>query len=163
MVVIVTTRFNDSTWEENRSYRERHDIACIYGPSQQMSPKIAPDSLVIVIEMNNSVNQIVGISLIRNTVAYDKYYGIYNYGHYNTYIYKGKYRVDRITLVEKHPKLVQIYDQILFKGKTHLKRGTGFTTIPDKLLRHPLCSQIDLVEETKKIFKGNQEREPRFP
>ena len=87
MVVIVTTRFNDSTWEENRTYRERHDIACIYGPSQQMSSKIAPDSLVIVIEMNNSVNKIVGISLIRNTIAYDKYYGIYNYGHYNTYIY----------------------------------------------------------------------------
>jgi hypothetical protein len=48
--------------------------------------------------------------------------------------------------------LVESFDHILFKGKTHLKRGTGFITVPEKLLNHPKCNKMDMKTELKKIF-----------
>jgi hypothetical protein len=51
--------------------------------------------------------------------------------------------------------LVNILDHILFKEKTHLKRGSGITTVPDKLLRHSVCSDINIKDELITIFKNH--------
>jgi len=48
--------------------------------------------------------------------------------------------------------LVKILDYILFKEKTHLKRGSGFTSIPEKLLKHPICENIELKKELRELF-----------
>ncbi len=153
MLPLVTTRFNDSTWEENVNYREKNNIiGGIYSVPCKMSPKIELNQLVFIIEMNNTKNKIEGIGLIKNFIETEKYYKIYSDANYNRYTYKTKYRINRDVLNNYNPKLVCILDDILFKGSTHLKRGSGITTVTDKLLRSPICSEINLSDEIKKIF-----------
>ena len=65
----------------------------------------------------------------------DKYYRIYEYGDYNRYIYKSEYRIDRTTLWEHNSALVKVLEYVLFGEKTHLKRGSGFTTVTQKFLK----------------------------
>jgi hypothetical protein len=152
MYTIVSTRFNNTTWKENQNYRLKKNVCCIYGSPQEMSPKIDYDSIVFVVEMNNSTNKIEGIGLIKNHPYSDKYYKIYSDGNFNRYIYKGKYYIDRETLLRNYQHLVEILDYILFKEKTHLKRGSGFTTIPEKLLKHKMCENINIKKEIRDLF-----------
>jgi len=134
MFTLVSTRFNSETFQENLHYREKKGINCIYCSPQPMSPKIGAESLVVVVEMNNSTNQIEGIGLIKNHVETKSYY-VYDTRNFNRYIFKSDYRISRDELVRNHEKMVERLDQVLFKGKTHLKRGSGFTTIPEKLVK----------------------------
>ena len=149
-IPLITTRFSDETFEQNKAYREKHNIGCIYGPSRHMPAKISADSLVFVIEMNNTQDRIEGIGLIRNRIRFDKQYHVYNDGNYNRYAYTSQFRLDRATLQAQKPIIVDLLDLLLFKGKTHLKRGCGFTTIPKKLFQHPVCKDFDAEEYIKK-------------
>lgn len=151
-VFLVSTRFNDETWEENRKYRNKNGIKCIYGSPLEFTKRIFVDSNVFVVEMNNSTNKLEGIGLIKNRPYLDKYYKIYQDGNYNRYIYKSDYHIDREQLLIMNEDLVRIFDYILFKEKTHLKRGSGFTSIPEKLLTHPICEKRDIIRTLKNIF-----------
>ena len=147
---LVSNRFTEETWSENYDYKKRHAIeGCIYGSPQHLSPRIQTNALLQVIEMNNSTNKILGIGIIRNTIQYDKHYGIYKTGNYNRYVFKGNYHLDRSEMPEQ---LVVALDQILFKGKTHMKRGSGMTIIPERLLRHPVVGEMDVRKEIKHAF-----------
>ena len=117
-----------------------------------LSNKIVVDSLVFVVEMNNSLNRIEGIGLMRNNIRLDKYMSVYNDGNFNRYVYKGNYHIDREIIIRHNSSLVDIFDYILFKEKTHLKRGAGFTTIPEKLLTHKICKNVDIKKEVKQLF-----------
>ena len=146
--MMVTTRFSEETYEQNRHYRFKYkEIGCIYGPSRKMSQRISPRAIVYVIEMNNTLNRIEGVGLIRNMLSMDKNYRIYKEGNYNRYIYKGSYRLDR---TDMEPHILEIFDTILFKGKSHLKRGLGFTRIPLSLYDHEIVyekmNSFDMVE-----------------
>jgi hypothetical protein len=153
MIPLVTTRFNDYTWDENENYRKKNNIiGGIYPVPQMMSPKIYLDSLVFIIEMNNTKNRIEGIGLIRNRIETDKYYKVYEERNFNRFVYKTNYRIDRNIIEEYNKTLVEILDYILFKERTHLKRGSGITSVPEKLLIHEKCNKINLKEEIKTIF-----------
>ena len=54
------------------------NIGCIYGSPSILSLQCPIDSLLFVVEMNNSSNQIEGIGLIRNKPDHDKYYKMYS-------------------------------------------------------------------------------------
>ena len=150
MITITTTRFNDLTYEENVLYRQIHpDIACIYGSPQAMSPLILHRSILYVIEMNNSKNRIEGVGLIRNVPKNPHETLVYRECSFNRYVFVGHYRIDR---EEMPPELVTLFDVILFKGKTHMKRGSGFTTLTHKLMRHSECNELDLYKELYKVF-----------
>jgi len=153
MINLVSTRFNNETFQENLKYREKKQIACIYCSPQTMSQKIEIDSLVFVVEMNNSINQIEGIGLIKNFYETNKY-NVYETRNFNRYIFKGEYRISRDEMLrnDKYNSLVKLFDTILFKGKTHLKRGAGFTRIPEKLLKHPLCENKNILKWIQSIF-----------
>jgi hypothetical protein len=155
MFTIASTRFNNSTLVENLEYRIKTNNACIYCSPQRMSPKIKADSLVFIVEMNNELNQIEGIGLIKNTIQHDKYFKVYEDCNLNRYVFKGKYRINREELIRYNSKLVEILDIILFKGKTHLKRGSGITTITDKLLKNEKCEGLDIKSIIKEIFINN--------
>ena len=100
MPLIVTTRFNSSTWNENLAFRSKYNYSgCIYGSPSQLSYKIDKDAVLFVIEMNNTTNKIEGIGVVRNTNRHDKYYCIYNSGNFNRYTFTGKYRIDRSDLL----------------------------------------------------------------
>ncbi len=150
MLTFVSSRFTNATWDENAAYKMRSNFSgCIYGAPQQMSPKIDPKSLVFVVEMNNTQNKVMGIGLVRNAHVTNKTYKIYDTGNFNRYIFVGKYHVDRDDL---STGLLEILDYILFKERTHLKRGSGLTTIPDKLFRHPICCERDVKQEIMDAF-----------
>jgi hypothetical protein len=149
---LVSTRFNQDTWEENKRYRVAHNINCIYGSPLEMCNRICVDSNVFVVEMNNISNKIEGIGLIRNKPYVDKYYKIYNEGNYNRYIYKSDYHISRERLLDINEDIVKIFDHILFKEKTHLKRGMGFTSIPEKLLNHSICENKNIKRVLREIF-----------
>jgi hypothetical protein len=156
---ILTIRFNDETWEENCRYREnKPNIGCIYGSPSILSLQCPIDSLLFVVEMNNSSNQIEGIGLIKNR-AYisDTRCFVYTTKTYNRYIYKGSVRISR-EIIEKYNKLLlDVLDYILFKEKTHLKRGHKFMRITDKLYNKSIClpigKEIDFKKEITRIFK----------
>jgi len=154
MVYLVSTRFNQETWLQNEGFRNKYNYSgCIYGVPQPMSPKIAMNGSVFVLEMNNSSNKIEGIGFIKNNLRLDKYYKIYHDGNYNRYFFKGKYRMNRDQLYSIHPILVDTLDNLLFKEKTHLKRGMGFTTVPEKLLLDKnRNNNLEIKEEIKAIF-----------
>jgi len=154
---ILTTRYNNETWQENYAYKERlnHRNGCLYGSPRMLTSKIPRDSPVFVVEMNNSTNKILGIGLISNRIAEEgeKYFNVYNDRNWNRFVFKGKYRIDREIIELYNPELVQIFDHILFKGKTHLKRGSGFTSLPIKLTKQEICNGIDFYKEIKTMFK----------
>jgi len=153
MTLITTTRFNNSTWCENITFREKYNYTgCIYGSPTQLSSKIDKDAVLFVIEMNNSTNKIEGIGVIRNTNRHDKYYSIYNSGNFNRYTFVGKYRIDRTELLTLQPDLVKILDKVLFKGKSHSKRSDTITLFPEKILKS-LLEEIDIAKEIARVFK----------
>jgi hypothetical protein len=155
MITIVTTRFSNKTWEENYNYRKKNNYTgCIYGSPQEFSPKILYDSIVFVIEMNNNTNQIEGIGLIKNRPLLDKYYLIHGEGNYNRYVYKSKYYLNRDIIIRNHALLLDTLEYIVFKEKTHLKRGSGFTTITQDLLKkkkNEKYQNLDLQKIIKNI------------
>lgn len=166
MTNIVTSRFNNSTWEENCSFRDKHSYSgCIYGSPQQMTEKIPLNSLVFVVEMNNSTNKIEGIGLIRNLLNHEKKIRVYQTGNYNRYTYQGKYRIDRSTIEIVCPQVLKILEQLVFTGKTHLKRGGGFTRIPEKLYnKHKILetynyTEQQIKEELATLFKRKFSKE----
>ena len=146
MIQLVSTRFNNTTWRQNAEYRKRYNC-CIYGSPQTVTSAIDLDALVFVVEMNNDENQIEGVGLIRNRPLLNKYYKVYSDGNYNRYVYKTDYHVDKYTISRYNPMLVETLNYILFKGKTHSKRGSGFTQISPKLLK-----QETFINELRDVF-----------
>lgn len=152
MFTVVTGRYNNETWEASLRYRLKKNLACIYAPPCRLSPLIDLNSPVFVIEMNNSTNEIIGIGLIKNKLVTDKVYKVQDDSNCNRYIYIGEYHISRSILDEYNSFLVYVLEEILFKGYTHSKRGTGLTKIPEKILKFDICEGLDIKDEIRKIF-----------
>jgi hypothetical protein len=102
--------------------------------------------------MNNETNKIEGIGLIRNNLAYDKTYKIYQNGDYNRYIYRGNYWIGRDDLLTLNPEMVETLDTILFKGKSHMKIGSGISVLTAKIFTHWIYELNDLKTQVKTVF-----------
>lgn len=144
---ILTSRFNETTMEENREFRKKHPlVGCIYGCPLLLNEKYPLQSLFFVIEMNNTKNQVEGIGLIVNK-AYFSSCSVYDAGNYNRYVYKGVYRLDREVIERYNEKLIFVLDEILFKGKSHSKRGSGFLQVPPKIYKREIWQELFIEEE----------------
>ena len=152
MYTIVTTRFNKETLLKNYEYRAKHNFKCIYCCPSELSPKIHYNSPVFVIEMNNSINKIEGIGLIKNKPETKKYYKVHSDGNTNRYTYIGEYYIQRDIIDDYNSPLLYALEEVLFKGKTHSKRGSGLTTIPEKVLKYDVCEGINVKKEIKELF-----------
>jgi len=152
MITVVTGRFNKDTLISNYRYRVKKGFKCMYSCPLELSPKIPYNTPVFVIEMNNSTNKIEGIGLIKNRPETEKYYKVQTDTNTNRYTYIGNYFIERQTLYEYNAHLVYILEEILFKGKTHSKRGSGLTKIPEKVLKFEICEGINIKNEIKEIF-----------
>ena len=53
---------------------------------------------------------------------------------YNRYIYKGEYWLSREQILRHDDEIVEIFENILFKKKSHVKRQSGISIITNKLL-----------------------------
>ena len=149
MATIVTTRFNATTWEENRQYKEKHQHPCIYSLPKKVCEEIEPNEILFVIEMNNSINKIEGIGLIRNKVQIYRY-PVYQDNNFNRFCYIGKYHISRDYIKENNEAFLEVVESLLFKGKSHFKRGTGMTTLTEKMKRK---TEMDLYREIKDMFE----------
>jgi hypothetical protein len=138
MYHIATTRFNNATFAENMTYREKIgpiDVTVLYGTSIRIHQKYTIGCAMFVFEMNNEENRIEGVGVIKNLVVHEKKHKIYSDSDYNRFIYRGNYWLSRDQLLQLDAELVEIFDKMLFKGKSHLKRQSGITVITEKLTK----------------------------
>jgi len=148
---LASTRFTDETYAQNTLYRETHSLReYIYCQRKRIKSSIPLNSLLYIVEMNNSTNQILGIGLIKNFIVTDKFYKVYSSTDFNLYTYKTLYRLDRAELMGFDSDLVCALETICFKGKSHLKRIPGISIIPDKLLQ--TFSHISFVRTLNQAF-----------
>lgn len=149
---LLTTRFNDETWEQNKKYREQKELpGCIYCSPGPISVKIQPEQIAFILEMNNDKNKIMGIGMIRNH-PHINIYQIYDNDSYNRYVYIGKTRIDRSEMNEEEERIMKAFDILCFKGNRHMKRGHGLKSFPIEMLYN--CSkELDLVEYITNMFK----------
>ena len=151
MIYLTATRFNNKTWKQNCLYIEKKEInGCIYGVPTRISEDTILNSEVLVIEMNNDTNKILGIGVIRNYLRMDKHFRVYEDGNYNRFTYRSKIRIDRNEFTEREMFLIEGVEQLLFYGSTHIKRGQGITKIPDKILGD---KKKKLIKKICKLFK----------
>lgn len=151
-VRIVTTRFDAKTWSENEEYRKhRNNQGCIYPTPEMNNSGWTPDSILIVLEMNNTINKIMGIGMIRNHAQVKKH-RVYSDENYNRYSYFGKHRIGRETMTEEEEQIMQVFDILCFTGSRHMKRLRGIKAFPMDMLYR--CSKkLDLVDYLKNMFK----------
>jgi hypothetical protein len=155
MFYLACTRFNDSTYKDNIDYRNNNNEDVIYGAPLQIRNIYPAGSLLFVAEMNNERNRIEGIGLIKNLLVFDKRHKIYENTDYNRYIYRGKYWLSREKLDIFDPEISEIFDNILFKGKSHLKRISGITVLTDKLFTNWIYEMRTLKNKVKCAFLHN--------
>lgn len=150
MEKLAVTRFNKNTWNENIIWRNSLQYnGCIYNTPIKISEKILPDTIIFVLEMNNSLNKIEGIGLIKNHIDMYNKYKIYKEKNYNRYTYKSKYRIARNELSREEEKIINILDILLFKGNRHMKRGQGIQIIPKWIEKNSIFNFNKFI---KKIF-----------
>ena len=64
--LIGTVRFNNKTYIENIEWKKRKNFTgCAYGLDKKISPNVNLNKTIYVIEMNNSINKIMGIGKIK--------------------------------------------------------------------------------------------------
>jgi len=146
MVKICTARFNKNTLIENIEWRKKTNklTHCVYGAPSELKQTIKKDEWVIVLEMNNDINRIIGLGLVRNSPL--KYNKIYSCGNYNRYTYEGKIRVDlsninndnlahveAFVLTEEERIVIRMLELSLFYGQTHSKRAKGICELPGRI------------------------------
>lgn len=152
---VASTRFNNRTIEENRLYREKNNISgVIYSTNIRIRETYALGALFYVVEMNNDTNKIEGIGLIRNRLILDKKHSIYTIHDYNRFVYTGKYFLSRDYLLELAGELVELFDQILFKGRGHLKRQSGISVITDKIFMKKGRTSFEIRRRLASLFGG---------
>ena len=149
-IYIATTKFNNKTFKENQDYKKKKNISgCIYGVNMLINKKYKKPSHFFVIEMNNETNKIEGIGYITN-ILQSHTSKIYDNDSFNRYIYKGKYYIDK-SLIPIH--LIEIFELILFKGKSNVKRISGISVITDKLFSHWEQYDYDVIlYDLKQLF-----------
>jgi hypothetical protein len=83
-VRIACTRFNTQTWQEYQDWKTAHEqtyeqtysrqMKCVYGSPREISyRKFPPEIPILIIEMNNDANRIMGIGQIQNRTASESY------------------------------------------------------------------------------------------
>ena len=152
MFYISSTRFNNLTWIENLNFRKKIGVnGAIYGTSIKMREKYI-NTLHFVIEMNNDSNQICGIGLIKNSLFKEKRYQIYDDENYNRFIYKGDYWISRDHIIKNDNRLIEILENMLFKGKSHVKRQPGICVITPKLFIRWNYNETEIKDSIKNLF-----------
>ena len=150
---IVTTRFNEKTFLENKEYRlSMNPIpACIYTSSHPVAVNIPLDKEIFVLEMNNETNRIMGIGRIFNVPIYNMH-KIHDDKKFNFFSYIGTSRIDRAEMDEMEDDIMKVFDTLCFKGKRNLKRLKGIKRFPIDMLYY--CKEIlDIVVFVSDMFK----------
>ena len=151
---ITCTRFNNQTWNENCTWREKHKWkGCIYNSPVKIRNTMILNSYLFVLEMNNDTNKIMGIEVIKNAIHLKnkKKFRVYSNQYYNRFVYKSNTRIDRDDFTPYEENIITVLDTLLFKGARHSKRGQGITQIPE-WIRTSKIRDFDFITFFKNIF-----------
>jgi len=145
---LCTTRFNNKTYAENKIGRLRLNVECFYAnPSPMKGTK-----MMYVLELNIEENQIMGIGRVPNTLNGDVYQ-IYEDESYNKRYFSGAYRINVEDLkTDEDKQLIEVLEEICFRGRGHLKRGHRMLCFPKKIIGQCLQHEFDLIAEIHKMF-----------
>ena len=125
MITIGATRFNNTTYKENKDWREGNKwMGCIYPVPKRISKELRRNAMIVVLEMNNTTNAIMGIGCIKNRIRTETQYRIYGDRNYNRYVYHSKYRIDASEFSKELKECIGILEGICFKGENAFKAGT---------------------------------------
>tara|TARA_Y100000591_G_C21590586_1_gene572938 strand:- start:122 stop:610 length:489 start_codon:yes stop_codon:yes gene_type:complete len=161
--MIAITRFDNKTYAENRDWCKRSGFTgTIYGTPIRISESIEPDTILFVLEMNNSTNKIMGIGMIRaggsgqSTVGGGKRCRIYTDNNYNRFIYRSDHRIDMYSdyLPLEFHKKIKIIETLLFSGSRHCKRGQGISLIP---LWIKNIKSLTILDDLRAIFRDKKQ------
>jgi len=161
MTDIYVTRFTHDTWNENVEYcRKRYDEnvkKIIYNTPIMISKNVSYNSDIIVVEMNNSTNKILGLSIVKNRIKGTHKHKIYSDNNYNRYSYYGCKRIPVEDMTDYEKEVILFLESICFKGKTHIKRGQGMSKINDIMFIK--CRNIlDVPLYIKKMFRNRENK-----
>ena len=140
---LATTRFTAETLAENRAYLQairveegpQSTTKCIYGVDRRISLAACfGNAKVYVLEMNNTLNRIEGLGVVRNAVDADRRHPMYSKPEYNRYVYRGDEWYSRDQLLCVVPEMVPTLERVLFTGRSHVKRLSGISVVGQKLL-----------------------------
>ena len=128
--IIGTVRFNNKTYIENLNWKHKKKfIGCVYGLDKKIPSNI--NKPIYVIEMNNTINKIMGISKINNIQSNRT--RMYKEERYNRYLYKSPYFISRLDIIKNKEKgdiVLKLLENELFRGAKHFKRGQGCIIFP---------------------------------
>jgi hypothetical protein len=151
-VLLACTRFTTSTWTENIRCRMNNKISSLYGTDIRIREKYPSFISIVVMEMNNETNKIMGVGIIRNRLVFDLKYGMYKNQNFNRYIYSGSYWSSHYTLNKLCPDLIDKLERMLFKGRGHMKRLTGISVLSEKFLRGHELNEMDVIKTLVRTF-----------
>lgn len=152
---LLTSRFNVATQMECKKFRERIRKNCVYCSPLPITPKIPKGEIVLVLEMNNETNKIVGIGMLRN-IPQPRTYLVYETENYNRICYVGNHRIDRSDFTSEELKnIIALLEQLCFTGRSHLKRGQGITSFPIRKLCQSYDS-CDIIETIMDMFRARK-------
>ena len=153
MFYLACISFNNKTYDENICYRNNKcNKKVIYGSMLKIREIYPKESLIFIAEMNNTENKIEGIGLIKNVLLYNRKDKIHENTECNRYIYQGKYWLSRRQILDVDFEILNIFDDILFKGKSHLKNRIGIRIITDNLFVNWSYDLITLKNKVKNLF-----------
>ena len=151
----MTSRFNNETYKENRDYVQTlNKVKCIYCCPDPIARSIPCDANMLVLEMNNEENRIMGIGKIKNNAKIQKF-KVYNENNYNRYQYIGTQHIDRMSMNEEEEELMKKFDQWCFKGLGHMKRGQGIKSFPNERL-YEYSKEGNISQYLHKMFQKRQ-------
>lgn len=134
---LCVTRYNNETWNKSVEWCNNHNFyGCIYKSPRELSSSVPFKAKLFILEMNNDIEKIMGIGYLYNHPRQHSKYNIYPFPNqnFNRYTYISKHRVDRDDIPENMMKTIHMLENMVFKGKTHLKRGQGIQRVPQKLI-----------------------------
>jgi len=150
---IMTSRFNNASWRENSAFRRRNpNMPCVYCSPKLISEQIPLEAQMMVLEMNNDTNKIMGIGMVKNHSRI-KAFSVYSNHNWNRYIYAGHFRIDRSEMTEDEDVVLRAFDLMCFRGNRHMKRGQGLTAFPVDTLCRCAYNYMDLVEFVEEMFR----------
>jgi|LauGreDrversion4_1035100.scaffolds.fasta_scaffold86415_2 hypothetical protein len=157
---LLTSRFNKTTQKECEKFREQIRKRCVYCSPLQITSKIPKGAVVLVLEMNNETNQIIGIGMLRN-IPQPRTFLVYETENYNRICYVGNHRIDRSEFTsEELTSIITLLEQLCFAGKSHLKRGQGITAFPLRKLCQSYDS-CDIIETIMDMFRARKEEQEK--
>jgi len=160
---IMTSRFTDTTYKQNKRFRthpqiKKQNIHCVYSAPRQITNTIVKGKILYVLELNNTQNKIMGVGKVHN-IPYYKKNEVYDTSikeydfttNYNVYSYTGSQHVETAEMDEEDQQTIKILETICFKGKQNMKRSPLITQFPIRKL-YQLREELNISEIVENMF-----------